>query len=140
MNSLLKMQVISLLILFFFVAGISGQTKQRILLKKSRGEAGAGVAGKVKGSISGDVYRDLTFSIPKSRGVDISLYPLSADAPLTFDLIAPDGKVLQKSVGDFLDELDAPGVYTIRVYMLKEDAAVKRPAKASFTVTIFMYI
>jgi len=135
-----KIFAVSLLILFFCCADVSAQTKQKILLKNARGEAGKAVAGKVKGTLQGDAYRDLIFSVPKGRAADITLYPSPENAPLMFDLIAPNGKVLEKGIGDFLDELDAPGTYTIRVYMLKEDADIKRPAKASFTVTIFMYI
>lgn len=140
MNTKLKFFVVFPLILFFFCVVASAQTKQKILLKKARGEAGRAVAGKSRGTLQGDAYRDFTFSIPQSRGVDIGLYPSPEDAPLTFDLIAPDGKVLEKGIGDYLDELNKPGTYRIRVYMLKEDADIKRPAKASFTVTVFMYI
>lgn len=135
-----KISVISLLILLFVCVNVSAQTKQKILLKKARGEAGKAVAGKAKATISGDAYRDFTFNLPTSRGVDIGLYPSPEDAPLTFDLIAPDGTVLEKGIGDYLNELDKTGTYTIRVYLLKEDADIKRPAKTSFTVTVFMYI
>lgn len=139
----MKKSVVVLFITLIFglsFSAVEAQTKQRIMLKKSRGEAGAAVAGRAKGTISGDDFRDYTFRVPKGRGVDIGLNSSSENAPLTFDLIAPNGKVLGKSIGDYLDELKTPGTYTIRVYMLKEDADIKRPAKASFTVTVFMYI
>ncbi len=128
------------LILGLSFSAVEAQTKQRIVLTKARGEAGAAVTGQAKGTISGDAYRDYTFRIPKGRGVDIGLNSKTEDAPLTFDLIAPNGKVLQKNIGDYLDELKTPGTYTIRVYMLKDDADIKRPLKASYTVTVFMYI
>ena len=140
MINYLKISALFPLILFFSFLSVSAQTKQRIVLTKARGEAGKAVAGQAKGTISGDAFREFTFRIPKSRGVDIGLNSKTVDAPLTFDLISPNGKVLEKSIGDYLDELKAPGTYTIRVYMLKEDADIKRPAKASFTVTVFMYV
>lgn len=140
MNKYLRISALLPLLLFFCFVSISAQTKQRIVLSKARGEAGGAVAGQAKGTISGDAFRDFTFRIPKGRGVDIGLNSKTVDAPLTFDLIAPNGKILEKGIGDYLDELNEPGTYTIRVYMLKEDADIKRPAKASFTVTVFMYI
>lgn len=131
---------LAILVLFFSVSETSAQKKQRILLKWDRGEAGRALAGKAKGTLSGDQYVDFTFRINEGRGVDIGLYPSPEDAPLTFDIIDPKGKVLFKNIGDFLDDLNEPGTYTIRVYMVKEDSDVKRPAKASCTVTVFMYV
>lgn len=131
---------LAILFLIFSVSEISAQKKQRILLKWDKGEAGRALAGKSKSSLKGDEYVDFTFRINEGRGVDIGLYPSPEDAPLTFDIIDPTGKVLFKNIGDFLDDLNEPGTYTIRVYMVKESADVKRPAKASFEVTVFMYV
>lgn len=131
---------LTILLLFLFTTDAAAQKKQRILLKWGEGEAGRALAGKAKGTISGDQYIDFTFKINEGRGVDIGLYPMPEDAPVTFDIIDPKGKVLFKNIGDFLDELNEPGTYTVRVYMVKEDADVKRPPKATCTVTIFMYV
>ncbi len=62
------------------------------------------------------------------------------DAPVASDIIAPNRKVLFQKIGEFLDDLGDPGVYMVRVYMVKDGENVKRPAKASFTVTVFMYV
>lgn len=129
-----------LLLLILSASEVSAQKKQRILLKWSKGEAGRGVAGQAKGTISGDGYIDFTFRINEGRAVDIGLNPMPEDAPVTFDIIDPKGKVLFQNIGDFLDELNEPGTYTVRVYMIKGDSNVPRPAKASCTVTIFMYV
>jgi hypothetical protein len=131
---------VSILLFGLSVSEVSAQKSQRIALHWSNGEAGRAVAGKGKGAISGDQFYDFKFRINEGRGVDIGLYPMPEDAPVTFDIIAPDGKILFQNIGDFLDDLDDPGVYTVRVYMAKESENVKRPAKASFTVTIFMYV
>lgn len=131
---------LTILLLVLFATDASAQKKQKILLKWGEGEAGRAVAGKAKGTISGDQYIDFTFKINEGRGVDIGLYPSPEDAPVTFDIIDPKGKVLFKNIGDFLDELNEPGTYTVRVYMVREDADVKRPPKATCTVTIFMYV
>ncbi len=129
-----------LLLLILSAAEVSAQKKQRIPLKWSKGEAGRGVAGQAKGTLRGDQYIDFTFRINEGRAVDIGLSPMPEDAPLTFDIIDPKGKVIFQNIGDFLDELNEPGTYTIRVYMVKESADVRRPAKASCTVTVFMYV
>ncbi len=124
----------------FSVSEISAQQKQRILLKWSKGEAGRAVAGKARGVIRGDGFIDFKFHINESRGVDIGLYSIPEDSPVTFDIIDPKGNILYKNIGDFLDELTEPGTYTIRVYMIKEDSDVRRPEKANVTVTVFMYV
>ena len=129
-----------LLLLVLSGSEVSAQKKQRILLKWGKGEAGRGVAGQAKGTIRGDEFIDFTFRINEGRAVDIGLSPMPEDAPVTFDIIDPKGKVIFQNIGDFLDELNEPGTYTVRVYMVKEDADVKRPAKATCIVAVFMYV
>jgi hypothetical protein len=132
--------IVAILLLGVAVSEVSAQKTRSIVLKWGKGEAGRAVAGKAKASISGDAFVDFKFRINEGRGVDIGLFPMPEDAPVTFDIIDPNGKVLFQNIGDFLDELNDPGVYTVRVYMVKESASVKRPPKASFTVTVFMYV
>lgn len=127
-------------ILLVGVSEISAQKSQRIALKWSKGEAGRAVAGKAKGTISEDQFIDFKFRINESRGVDIGLYPMPEDALTSFDIIGPNGKVLFKNIGDFLDDLNDPGVYTVRVYLVKETELKPQPGKVAVSVTVFMYV
>jgi len=123
----------------FFCASLNSfsQTKQKIVLRRVRGESGKAVSGRVRGTIKDADYRDYFFTIPKGRGVDISVSTDSGEA-VKFDVISPKGKKLFENETDILDDLPAKGTYTIRVYRTKDSSA--KGGVSRFQLGIFMYI
>lgn len=126
--------------LFFISAGAAeaaAQTRQRLSLRPARGEAGKAVAGRVRSTLRGAVYRDYFFSIPEGRSIDISV-TTDAGAEVKFDVLSPKGEKLFSDTSEILDELPSRGTYTIRVYRTTD--AEDKGGTSRFQLSVFMYI
>lgn len=115
----------------------AAQKKQRIVLKKTQGESGAAVEGKVSGVMVGDAHRDFVFRARKYQGLNLNIYTQSG-ADVSFAIITPNGKILAKDIPDYLDEAPRAGDYTIRVYVVGAKAGSKK--KSAFSFSVFMYV
>ena len=122
----------------FFIAApddASAQVRQRLPLRRARGEAGPAVAASVKGVLKGFSHRDYFFYIPEGRSIDISLTTDSGE-PMRFDVISPKGVKIFDGETEILDELSTKGTYTIRIYRPVE---TRDKGTSRFQLSVFMY-
>ncbi len=120
-----------------FAPNASAQTPQRIKLSKSHGESGAAVEGEARGSIAGAAHLDFVFKARRHQGMDLNIDTKSGD-DVSFEIIAPNGKILVKDTTDFLDEAPVAGDYKVRVYIVGGEAGSRK--KSSFRFSVFMYV
>lgn len=124
-------------LLFFFPANASAQKAQRIKLFKSQGESGAALEGAARGTIAGAAHLDFVFKARRHQGMDLNMDTKSGD-DVSFEIIAPNGKILVKDTTDFLDEAPTAGDYTVRIYIVGGKAGSRK--KSSFRFSVFMYV
>lgn len=125
-----------LFVIVLFLSSVSlSQTAQRLKFSKGRGESGPLISAKATGNLANKNHRDYTFSIPKSRGAEITVETTSGE-PVFFEVISPKKKSLYKNEAEIMDELPDAGTYTIRVYRADDSA----DGKSAFRLSIWMYV
>lgn len=131
----MKRSIFLFIIVLFLSSAAFSQTTQRLKFSKGRGESGPLIAAKALGKLANKNYRDYTFSIPKSRGAEITVETTSGE-PVFFEVISPKKKSLYKNEAEIMDDLPDAGTYTIRVYRAKDSA----DGKSMFRLSIWMYV
>lgn len=131
----MKKLIFLLIAVLFLSSAVFSQTTQRLKFSKGRGESGPLIASNARGNVLNQNYKDYTFSIPVSRGAEITLETMTGE-PVKFEVISPKKKSLFKDEAEIMDELPDAGKYTIRVYRMKDSA----DGKSAFRLRIWMYI